>query len=180
MSFYIFLNEQGEELSRKPKGRGRVMSNAIQKEDGNWYVTGKDTSVEAITEPNTEETVKENTEVVSADVPTTTVEVVEKESGNETKTKNIKEKLKINIDTLINSCHVSNNCRVDSDTEIILRGPYITNSKLNSEYIKFNSQYAKIVLNKKDNSVSVWKKLDFGQPDIIIDNYLDGVEELVN
>jgi len=37
MADYIWLDEDGEEVDRKPKGRGRSRKGFTQADDGNWY-----------------------------------------------------------------------------------------------------------------------------------------------
>jgi hypothetical protein len=40
MKYYIWIDSQGEEIRREPKGRGRNKPGAVLNEkDGNWYIT---------------------------------------------------------------------------------------------------------------------------------------------
>ncbi len=46
-SFYITLDEAGQEIARKPKLRGRPGSGFVSNADGNWYKTEKAITAEA-------------------------------------------------------------------------------------------------------------------------------------
>jgi hypothetical protein len=39
-SEYVFVDKEGNVLARKPKGRGRPLTGALEKEPGKWFVIG--------------------------------------------------------------------------------------------------------------------------------------------
>jgi hypothetical protein len=45
--FLIWLDEDGKEIKRKHKGRGRPPSGAVKRDDGNWYLSASPKKTEA-------------------------------------------------------------------------------------------------------------------------------------
>ena len=161
---YIWLDLDGKELKREPKGRGRQRKGSIEREPGKFYITvGEVVKTKSAPAPVEEETEEVVTEEVVTDEFGQTIPQRKK-----TKTKVSKEKMA--IENFASNCKpMSYSC--EKGYLHILDRVIITGQKMEYPDIMFNSVFVKITLNDKDKSITLYTT-DREHPSLILSGAL--------
>ena len=128
MSDYIWLDENGKEIARKLRTRGRPPLNAVQREDGNFYVPFS---------PENKSLPQNPSLPLVEEVP-----VVQSE--------------KISLNDFLSCCFVSRGDFICDGPVVTLNRVVIT-GKTNLSRIPFNSVFSRIEIDRKNNVTKVWK-----------------------
>lgn len=149
MSFYIYLDSNGNEVKREQKGRGRVKRDATQGKDGNWYIkegsSNQSSSANQISNTNKEVKVEE-VEIEE--------EVDEKPSK---KFKIFEEKEPMQLDHFLKSIFYNEAKFQRTDEYIEIGSSVIIKSNNELEHLIFSAAYGKLLINLGSGSIQVWR-----------------------
>ena len=154
MSNYIWLDNDGREVKREPKGRGRPRIDAVQKEDGNWYISAS--------------TSQRRVEPITVKSTVTRMEVEQPEFNDSGRgSKVINNPTPVTLDSLLPALFRSPKDECRDNGEIDLRR-VVVHKETNVVGISFNAVYARVLI-KKDGTVHLWS-IAHGEPSYIINN----------
>lgn len=161
--FYIELDENGDEISREPKGRGRPRKDYEEGEDGNFYKKPKLTPSSVPTSP-----VEESNVVVLSNKTYTINRFADVKAGTRTKVVHHKTK-PVTIDQLTNTFMFFKSWYLDDGSYYIERPDLIYGDPIVDGMI-FNAAYAAVLVDENSGSIAIWN-LDTNQPpDMLIHN----------
>lgn len=185
MSYYIYLDINGNEIKREDKGRGRPKKESVERQDGNFYITEGQNAFPL------KATVSKEKPVNKSVIHTNIVDNIEKQeeivdSGQE-HFKIRKTDKKTTLANLLKCLAGLPRQPIFEKHKVIILRPAVMNDIGIDETIKTNGVYGKIEVNLQENVIYVWstywdkdKNGNIVRPDFIIKNVLDIKSDIVS
>jgi hypothetical protein len=164
LSEYIWLDKEGKEVKREAKGRGRPKAGAVERDDGNFYITDG-----IIFIPVKKNIVSTATKIVHTDEEEDEQDYSKLDRNDDEdevdnsaptelsidKVKCFREPNKIKLKDFLKCCFVDTKDFIVSDDKIILNNMILIGDAglINLNY---NSLYQRLEIDKKENTIKVW------------------------
>ena len=153
--YFIWLDEDGNEIKRKPKmSRGRAPGNFSRRADGNWYCKSWRKTTELVDKT---EASSKNEEVREDLIP---------------RARYVKANKQTTPEAIERVCHVVD--REEQDGTLILSSPVLVGDTGLDELDEIDGQplFHRIEINPQANTVSVWNVTSPGGPYLIVEDAL--------
>lgn len=150
---YIWVDVDGKELRREPKGRGRPRKGSVEREPGKFYIVEGEIKKTKPQEPSSVSLPKDNED--NEEVEESLVDGFGQPVIKRKKTRTKVSKEKMTIEAFAANCKPIS-WRCEDDYLYILDRVIIVGHKMEYPDIMFNSVFVKIVLNDRDKSITLY------------------------